>query len=67
MKKMLEKKLKELDDYVVQARKSLKKAPEGSLVLSKSNGTTQYYHKTESGQKKGKYISTKDRLFEALS
>ena len=60
MKKMLEKKLKELDAYVVQARKSLKKAPEGSLVLSKSNGTTQYYHKTEIGQKKGKYISTKN-------
>ena len=60
MKKMLEKKLKELDEYVVRAKKSLKKAPEGSLVLSKSNGTTQYYHKTESGQKKGKYISTKN-------
>lgn len=60
MKKMLEKKLKELDSYLVQARKSLKKAPEGSLVLSKSNGTTQYYHKTESGQKKGKYISAKN-------
>ena len=60
MQKMLEKKLQELDEYVVQAKKSLKKAPEGSLVLSKSNGTTQYYHKTESGQKKGKYISKKN-------
>lgn len=68
MKKVLEKKLKELDDYVVQARKSLKKAPEGSLVLSKSNGTTQYYHKTERGQKKGKYISTKNsKLVAALA
>ncbi len=68
MKKMLEKKLKELDEYVVQAKKSLKKAPEGSLVLSKSNGTTQYYHKTESGQKKGKYISTKNsKLIAALA
>lgn len=57
----MKEKVKELDKLILKVEKSLKKAPEGSLVLSKSNGVTQYYHKTESGQKKGKYISSKNR------
>lgn len=68
MKKALLKKVKELDHLIIKAEKSLKKAPEGALVLSKSNGTVQYYHKTERKQKKGKYISAKDRkLVESLA
>lgn len=54
--KLLAEKLKELNALKSKAEKSLEKAPEGSLILSSSNGTTQYYHKTNPGQKKGKYI-----------
>lgn len=68
MKEQLKEKVKEMDKLILKAEKSLKKAPEGRLVLSKSNGVTQYYHKTESGQKKGKYISCKNRrLISALA
>ena len=61
MKEQLKEKVKEMDKLILEAEKSLKKAPKGSLVLSKSNGVTQYYHKTESTQKKGKYISSKNK------
>ena len=61
MKDILEKKLKEAEYLITKAEKSLKKAPEGTLVLSQSNGTLQYYHKTKGEQKKGDYISTKNR------
>ena len=61
MKEQLKEKVKEMDKLILEAEKSLKKAPKGSLVLSKSNGVTQYYHKTDSTQKKGKYISSKNK------
>lgn len=61
MKDLLEQKLKEADQLIMKAEKSFKKAPEGTLVLSQSNGTVQYYHKTKGEQKKGDYISTKNR------
>lgn len=61
MKETLEEKVKELDSLIIKAEKSLKKAPAGTLVLSRSNGVVQYYHKTESKEKKGKYISAKNR------
>lgn len=61
VKQFLLTKVKELDNLILKAEKSLKKAPEGALVLSRSNGVVQYYHKTASGQKKGKYISSKNR------
>ena len=61
LKQILREKVKELDNLIVQTEKSLKKAPKGSLVLSSSNGITQYYHKTNSAQKKGKYITTKNK------
>ncbi len=68
MKEQLKEKVKEMDKLISEAEKSLKKAPKGSLVLSKSNGVTQYYHKTESTQKKGKYISSKNKkLIAALT
>lgn len=48
--------------------KSLKKAPEGALVVSKSNNVAQFFHKTESNQKKGKYIpKQKSKLIAALA
>lgn len=61
MKEQLKEKVKEMDKLILEVEKSLKKAPGGSLVLSKSNGVTQYYHKTEHIQKKGKYISSKNK------
>lgn len=60
MMKNLNETLKEAEYYIAQTEKSLKKAPEGTLVLSKSNGTVQYYHKTGHEQKKGEYISKKN-------
>lgn len=68
MKDILEKKLKEAEYLISKAEKSLKKAPEGTLVLSQSNGSAQYFHKTRNEQKKGEYISTKNRkLITALA
>ena len=68
MKDVLEKKLKEAVYLIAKAEKSLKKAPEGTLVLSRSNGSAQYFHKTKNEQKKGEYISTKNRkLITALA
>lgn len=61
MKEQLKEKAKAMEKLISEAEKSLKKAPKGSLVLSKSNGVTQYYHKTEGTQKKGKYISSKNK------
>ncbi len=61
MKEQLKEKVKEMDKIKLEVEKSIKKAPKGSLVLSKSNGVTQYYHKTESTQKKGKYLSSKNK------
>ena len=60
MLKNLNKRLKEVEYYIAQTEKSLKKVPEGRLVLSKSNGSVQYYHKTNHEQKKGEYISKKN-------
>lgn len=68
MKEMLQEKLNEADFFIAQAEKSLRNVPKGALVLSQSNGNVQYYHKTECNQKKGKYISTKNRkLIKALA
>lgn len=68
MKEKLQEKIRELEELIIKAEKSLKKAPEGSLVLSCSNRKTQYYHKTEQTQKKGKYISLKNnKLISALA
>lgn len=68
MQEILKEKVKELDGYIIKAEKSLQKAPEGTLVLSKSNGVMQYFHKTEINQKKGTYIPTKNsKLITALA
>ena len=68
IKKLLITKVDELDKLQSKAEKSIKKAPEGTLVLSECRGTTQYYYKTEKNQKKGRYISKKNRkLIKALA
>ena len=68
MKEILEETLKDMEHYIAQTEKSLKRAPEGTLVLSKSNEFVQYYHKTESNQKKGEYISKKNsKLISSLA
>ena len=60
--------LKELNVLQKNIEKSLKKAPEGTLNLSSSNGTSQYYHKTQKNEKKGKYIEKGNvKLIKALA
>lgn len=49
-----------LEFWQKKAASALEQAPEGSLILSKSNGSTQYYHKTRTEQKKGTYIEKKN-------
>lgn len=68
IKKQLEEYMEELDVSVQQTEKNLRRVPEGKLILSRSNGSEQYYHKIEQGQKKGTYIPTNNRnLAEALA
>ena len=68
IKQILSKELNQIEKLKKQVEKSLKKAPEGGLILSKSNGVVQYFHKTEKEQKKGKYIAKKNsRLIIALA
>lgn len=52
IKKQLEEYMEELDVSVQQTEKNLRRVPEGKLILSRSNGSEQYYHKIEQGQKK---------------
>ena len=51
---------KEIEKHIRRIRKRLEKAPEGSLRVSKTHGTYQFYNKTELYQP-GKYIHHKDR------
>jgi len=68
IRKKLENELDNIKELKLVVSKSLKKAPEGSLVTSKSNGVTQFFHKTEKTQKKGHYIKKKDnQLIRALA
>ena len=61
-------KLEELNRLQLKAEASLKKAPEGTMILSTSNGKTQYYYKTRNTEKKGRYIKKKEqKLIEALA
>ena len=65
IKLILSKKIQNLNCLKERIEKSLRKSPEGTLILSKSNGTIQYYYKTDSSQKKGSYINKKDWKFAA--
>ncbi len=68
IKKLLERKIKEMEFYYVKAKKSSEKAPIGSLGVSYSNGVEQFYHRTEEGQHKGTYISKDNKkLISALA
>ena len=60
--------LDELDDLQKKIEKSLRRAPEGTLNLSTSNGSSQYYHKIKRHEKKGKYIEKGNyKLIKALA
>jgi len=65
IKLLLAKKIQSLNYLHSRVMKSLNRAPEGTLILSKSNGSIQYYHKTDSSQKKGSYINKKERKLAA--
>lgn len=68
IRKMLENKLNEIRKLKKIVEKSMKTVPEGTLVVSKSNGRIQFFHKTDKTQKKGKYINKKDNhLVSALA
>lgn len=63
-----EKELQKLAKLRKQAEKSLRNSPEGTLVVSKSNGVIQFFHKKEKSDKKGQYINKKNQnLIAALS
>lgn len=59
-KRLLQAELKEMEKLNSFVKRSLKKAPEGKLVLSTSNGVTQYYWKKEDSQIKGEYLDKKE-------
>lgn len=64
----LTKKIQELNRLRTKAERSLKKAPEGSLVVSSSNGVPQYFHKNSNKEKKGTYIKkANQKLTKALA
>ena len=61
IKHFLTDKITELEYLKTHVENSLDQAPEGSLILSKSNGSTQYFHRTKPEQKKGIYIEKKNQ------
>lgn len=68
IKKNLKKRLSEIRKIKARVDKSLKKAPEGSLVVSSSHGCTQFFHKTADSKNKGAYIAkTNKKLITALA
>ena len=68
VKEILLNEIKKIEKLQKQVNKSLRKIPEGRLIVSKSNGVIQFFHKTASDQKKGKYISKKNsRLITSLA
>ncbi len=63
VKEILSSELAQIRKLKKIVEKSMKKMPEGSLVISKSNGVIQFFHKTEKTQKKGKYIKKSEKKF----
>ncbi len=55
--------LNQVKKLKAEIEKSLKKAPEGSLIVSKSKATIQFFHKEDHTQKKGKYIKKSNMKF----
>ena len=64
----LQNELKKIRKLKPIVEKSLKKVPEGSLVVSQSHGITQFFQKTEKKQRKGRYIKKNEKdLIRALA
>lgn len=53
--------LEELNQIKKKVVRSLKKMPEGALVVTASNGVKQFYQKTEGEKGKGTYLNKKQR------
>ena len=65
---LLQARLAEVDALLASKLKELKKAPPGSLRITKSNNVVQYYHRTERGDTSGRYIPLKNfKLAKALA
>ena len=57
----LQERIEQLEKLLAIKEKALKKAPEGSLRVSKSHGAVQYYHKTNINEKNGRYLDSAHR------
>ena len=61
LEQTLSKRIFELDALISEKNNALKKAPDGFLRISKSNGVVQYYRRTDPKDTIGKYILAKDK------
>ena len=57
----LQERIEQLETLLTIKEKALKKAPEGSLRVSKSHGTVQYYQKIDKDGKNGRYLDAAHR------
>ena len=57
----LQERIEELETLLIIKEKTLKKAPEGSLRVSKSHGVVQYYHKINDDEKNGRYLDSEHK------
>lgn len=57
----LQERIEQLETLLTIKEKALKKAPEGSLRVSRSHGAVQYYHKTNNDGKNGRYLDSAHR------
>ena len=64
----VEKRLEYLEKVIKEKERCFRKSPEGSLRISRSRNRVQYYHVTEKGNSKGKYLKEKEqKLIKALA
>lgn len=57
----LQERIEQLETLLAIKEKALKKAPEGSLRVSKSHGAVQYYQKIDKDGKNGRYLDSAHR------
>ena len=57
----LQERIEQLEKLLAIKEKALKKAPEGSLRVSKSHGAVQYYQKINKDEKNGRYLDSAHR------
>lgn len=57
----IEEELRNLEELIIKAEKSLENAPKGILRISKSGSTIQYYRRENEKDKNGQYIKKKNR------